>query len=156
MWCAGQQQQQASWTAVNALGLLSNPQYMCIALRRLWLCESRPFGTELSLVTPVRSLWPKHATHACCMFYWKPQYIMKLNGKRHLLMSLALRWNGSMASKWDSLIFSNLVTPNDSMSRLHLAAASEFDLQYLLTSLANIEYRCDICNNNKRKIRINK
>lgn len=61
-------------------------------------------------------------------------------------MSMALRWYGSMASKCDSFIFSNLETPNVNKSCLHFVIdGSPFDLQYLLTSFANIEYKCDIC-----------
>lgn len=65
--------------------------------------------------------------------------------KKYLLMSLALRWYGSMASKCDSFIFSSLATPNVNKSCLHFVIdGSPFDLQYLLTSFANIEYKCDI------------
>lgn len=50
-----------------------------------------------------------------------------------------------MASKCDSFIFSNLATPNVNKSCLHFVIdGSPFDLQYLLTSFANIEYKCDI------------
>lgn len=68
-------------------------------------------------------------------------------------MSLALRWYGSIASRCSSLMLSSFSTPNASSSCLHFVtdATAAFVLQYLLTSLANIEYKWDICKRKKKK-----
>lgn len=77
----------------------------------------------------------------------------KEEGGGHSLMSFALRWYGSIASRCSSLMFSSFSTPNASSSCLHFVTdvTAAFVLQYLLTSLANIEYKWDICKRKKKK-----
>lgn len=110
---------------------------------------------EVILKLPIFLLALFSSSHPSSLFERRKKTTYNLKTTQYvwyLLISLALRWYGSMASKCDSFIFSNLATPNVNKSCLHFVIeGSPFDRQYLLTSFANIEYKCDIWNETKRK-----
>lgn len=113
---------------------------------RMHFCRYRRRIASSSSSSSVQMACGSHCIDhiVCCVFLFNfPSHSCEEN----LLKSFTPRWYGSMASKYASDMRSSRPIPYTSRSRLQSATGISMaaDLQWALTCLANIEYRCDIC-----------